>query len=159
MAKYERLGQLPSELKQRRQYRTRADPFAADWPELEQMLQAAPELEAKTLFEWLCEQRPGQYQEGQLRTLQRRVKDWRALNQEQVATLEQVHRPGEALQSDGTWLTELGVTIAGQRFKHMLIHCVLPYSNWEWGAIAQPTGCCAYRSRCWPCSGACRAAC
>lgn len=137
VAKYERLGQLPSELKQRRQYRTRADPFAADWPELEQMLQAAPELEAKTLFEWLCEQRPGQYQEGQLRTLQRRVKDWRALNQEQVATLEQVHRPGEALQSDGTWLTELGVTIAGQRFKHMLIHCVLPYSNWEWGAIAQ----------------------
>jgi hypothetical protein len=29
------------------------------------------------------------------------------------------------------------VTIGGQAFKHILIHCVLPYSNWEWGAIAQ----------------------
>ena len=75
VAKYERLGQLPSELKQPRQYRTRADPFAQDWSEVERLLQVTPELEAKTLFEWLCEQRPGQYQEGQLRTLQRRVAD------------------------------------------------------------------------------------
>jgi hypothetical protein len=137
VAKYERLGQLPSELKQPRQYRTRVDPFAEDWPEVEQMLQVTPELEAKTLFEWLCEQRPGKYQEGQLRSLQRRVADWRALNQDQVATLSQVHRPGEVMQTDGTWLTELGVTIRGQPLKHLLIHCVLPYSNWEWGAIAQ----------------------
>lgn len=137
VAKYERLGQLPSELKQPRQYRTRVDPFGEDWPEVEQMLQATPELEAKTLFAWLCEQRPGKYQEGQLRSLQRRVADWRALNQDQVATLSQVHRPGEVMQTDGTWLTELGVTIRGQPLKHLLIHCVLPYSNWEWGAIAQ----------------------
>jgi hypothetical protein len=34
------------------------------------------------LFDWLCEQQPGKYQEGQLRTLQRRVTTWRALNQE-----------------------------------------------------------------------------
>jgi hypothetical protein len=137
VAKYERLGQMPSELKQPRQYRTRADPFAEDWPEVAQMLQVTPELEAKTLFEWLCEQRPGKYQEGQLRSLQRRVADRRALNQDQVATLSQVHRPGEVMQTDGTWLTELGVTIRGQPLKHLLIHCVLPYSNWEWGAIAQ----------------------
>jgi transposase InsO family protein len=137
VAKYEWLGQLPSALKQPRQYRTRVDPFAEDWPEVEQLLEGTPELEAKTLFEWLCEQQPGKYQEGQLRTLQRRVADWRALNQEQVATLSQVHRPGEVMQTDGTWLTELDVTIRGQPLKHLLIHCVLPYSNWEWGAIAQ----------------------
>jgi hypothetical protein len=137
VAKYERLGRLPSELKEERQYRTRPDPFAEDWSELEGMLEAAPELEAKTLFEWLREEYPDKYQEGQLRTLQRRVADWRALNQEKTALLEQAHRPGEALQSDGTWLTELGVTIGGQPFKHLLIHCVLPYSNWEWGAVAQ----------------------
>lgn len=137
VAKYEQLGQLPSALKQPRTYRTRADPFAEDWPKVEQMLQMAPELEAKTLFEWLCEQHPGKYQEGQLRTLQRRVQDWRALHQSQVAILEQVHHPGEVIQTDGTWLTELGVRIAGEPFKHILIHCVLPYSNWEWGAIAQ----------------------
>ena len=137
VGKYERLGQLPSELKKPRVYRTRADPFAEDWSQVEQMLSQAPELEATTLFEWLCEQYPGRYQEGQLRTLQRRVADWRALHQEQVAILEQVHRPGEVLQTDGTWLNELGVSLAGQPFKHILIHCVLPYSNWEWGAIAQ----------------------
>jgi transposase InsO family protein len=145
VAKYEQRGQLPSELKQPRRYRTRADPFVDDWPELEKMLYAAPELEAKTLFEWLCEQRPGRYQEGQLRTLQRRVSEWRALNQSQVATLEQVHRPGEVLQTDGTWLTELQVTIAGEPFKHVLIHCVLAYSNWEWGVIAQSESLLAYQ--------------
>lgn len=144
-ARYERLGKLPGELKKPRHYRTRVDPFAEDWPQVEQMLSAAPELEAKTLFEWLSEQYPGKYQAGQLRTFQRRVADWRALNQEKIAVLEQIHQPGERLQSDGTWLTELGVTIAGEPFKHLLIHCVLPYSNWEWGVIAQSESLLAYQ--------------
>jgi hypothetical protein len=136
-ARYERLGKLPSELTQLRCYRTRRDPFTEDRSTVEQMLEDAPNLEAKALFEWLCEQRPGQYKSGQLRTFQRRVATWRALHQKQVAILEQVHRPGEAMQTDGTWLTELGVTIQGQLFKHMLIHSVLPYSNWEWGRVTQ----------------------
>ncbi|MCP4205972.1 MAG: transposase family protein [Shimia sp.] len=136
-AKYEELGQLPSELREPRTYRTRADPFTEDWPEMEEMLVGAPELEAKALFEWLCAQHPGKYQEGQLRTFQRRVGRWRVLHCNQVAVLEQVHHPGEVLQTDGTWLTELGVTIQGEPFKHLLIHCVLPYSNWEWGRVAQ----------------------
>jgi hypothetical protein len=137
VAKYERLGQLPSALRRPRTYRTRADPFAEDWPEVEAMLTAAPELEGKALFEWLCEQNPGKYQEGQLRTFQRRVARWRALHCQQIAVLDQVHHAGQTLQSDGVWLTELGVTIQGVRLKHLLIHCVLPYSNWEWGRIAQ----------------------
>ena len=137
VAKYEQAGKVPSELKKPRSYRTRQDPFERDWPEVEQMLMAAPELEATALFDWLCRQKPGKYQEGQLRTFQRRVSEWGALNLEKVAVLEQVHHPGEVLQTDGTWLTELGVTIQGEAFKHILIHCVLPYSNWEWGVIAQ----------------------
>jgi transposase InsO family protein len=136
-AKYERLGRLPSELKGPRTYRTRTDCFAEDWPAMEEMLEGAPELEAKALFEWLCEQHPGRYQEGQLRTFQRRVSCWRAQNREQTAVLPQVHRPGEVLQVDGTWLTALGVTIQGVLLKHLLIHCVLTYSNWEWGRVAQ----------------------
>jgi hypothetical protein len=67
------------------------------------------------------------------------------LNQKKVAVLEQVHHPGEVLQSDGTWLSELGITIAGEPFAHILIHCVLPYSNWEWGAIAQSESLVAYQ--------------
>jgi len=137
VAKYERLSQLPSALKEPRQYRTRADPFVEDWPVAEAMLEAAPNLEAKSLFEWLGEQHPGRYQEGQLRTFQRRVATWRALHQEQEASLAQVHHPGQVLQTDGTNLNELEVTIQGQAFPHMLIHCVLPYSNWEWGRVVQ----------------------
>jgi transposase len=137
VAKYEGLGKLPSELKQPRRYRTRPDPFVEDWPTVEKMLEEAPSLEAKALYEWLCEQHPGRYKPGQLRTFQRRVATWRALQQKQVAILEQVHHPGQVMQTDGTWLTELGVTIQGQRFKHILIHSVLPYSNWEWGRVAQ----------------------
>jgi hypothetical protein len=135
--KYERLGKLPSEMKQERSYRTRSDPFESDWDELEQMLKIAPELEAKTLFEWLCERSPGKYQEGQLRTLQRRVSNWRVLHEQQLLSLEQVHVPGEVLQTDGTWMSNLGITIQGAAFPHLLLHSVLPYSNWEWGRVVQ----------------------
>jgi hypothetical protein len=135
--KYEQLGKLPSELKKPREYRTRADPFAENWTEAEEMLKDAPELEAKTLFEWLCERHPGQYQEGQLRTFQRRVSSWRALHEDKLLSLEQVRQPGEAMQTDGTWMTKLGVTIQGEPFPHLLIHSVLPYSNWEWGRVVQ----------------------
>jgi len=137
VAKYEQAGVLPSGLKQPRTYRTHPDPFAGDWAMIEAKLADAPELEAKALFDWLCEQKPDKYREGQLRTFQRRVANWKALNVPQIATLPQVRQPGEALQTDGTWLTELGVTIQGQPFKPLLIHSVLPYSNWAWGRLAQ----------------------
>lgn len=137
VGKYEQLGQLPSQLKQLRSYRTRPDAFAEDWPAMEQMLRDAPQLEAKALFEWLMEQKPDKYQANQLRTFQRRVARWRALNEPQIATLAQIHEPGELMELDGTWLTALSVTIQGHPFKHMLIHCVLSYSNWEWGRVVQ----------------------
>ena len=112
--KYEQLGQLPSDLKEARRYRTRPDPFEKDWAEIETKLAAAPELEAKAIFEWLCEQDGIQYQEGQLRTLQRRVSNWRVLNGNPTLTLDQIHYPGEVLQSDGTCMNELEVTLQQQ---------------------------------------------
>jgi transcriptional regulator with XRE-family HTH domain len=124
--KYEKLGELPSELKKPRVYRTREDPFEEDWGQVEAMLKDAPELEAKMLFEWLSEEKPDKYQEGQLRTLQRRVSTWRALNGEELLMLEQIHIPGEVMQTDGTWMNELGISIQGQAFAHRLIHSVLP---------------------------------
>jgi len=144
--KYEGLGKLPSEMKKPRDYRTRSDPFDEDWPTVERMLKDASELEAKALFEWLCEQQPSKYQEGQLRTFQRRVRTWRVFNEEQELTLEQVRQPGEMIQTDGTWMTELGITINRQEFPHLLIHSVLPYSNWEWGRVAQSESLLAIRS-------------
>ena len=137
VAKYEKLGKAPSELKGVRSYRTREDVFEEDWSEIEEMLKNESELEAKALFEWLCETRPGKYKEGQLRTFQRKVERWRGLNQLQVASLDQVRKPGEVIQLDGTWMNELGITIRGEAFNHLFIHCVLPYSNWEWGRVVQ----------------------
>jgi hypothetical protein len=90
-----------------------------------------------SFFDWLAEKQPDKYQEGQLRALQRRVSQWRAFNQGQTATLDQVRQPGKMMQVDGTWMNELAFTIAGQSFKHMLIYCILPYSNREWGQVVQ----------------------
>jgi hypothetical protein len=100
------------------------------------MLVAAPTLEAKTVFEVLVEKYPGRYEPGQLRTLQRRLKCWRAeRGPEKDVVLAQLHRPGEAAQTDFTWATELAVTIAGEAFDHMLCVFVLPYSNWRWATV------------------------
>jgi hypothetical protein len=134
--KYVAVGKLPSELGQPRNWRTHEDAFLDHWPELEAMLTEAPALEAKTLFEVLVEKYPGRYDDGQLRTLQRRVRAWRSeRGPDKDVVLAQMHRPGEAAQTDFTWATELAVTIAGQLFVHMLCVFVLPYSNWRWASV------------------------
>ena len=76
--KYIRSGKLPSDMKKEHNWRTQKDPFEKQWAEVEQMLESAPELQAKALFEWLCDKYPGVYDAGQLRTFQRRVHLWRA---------------------------------------------------------------------------------
>jgi transposase len=122
----------------RRDWRTREDPFKADWPLVVAMLRDAPELEGKALFEWLCEQPRRVYDEGQLRTFQRRVREWRASEgPPKEVFFAQEHRPGEALQTDFTWATELGITIQAELFVHMLCHTVLPYSNWQWATVCR----------------------
>jgi hypothetical protein len=134
--KYLQAGKLPSEMKAPRDWRTRPDPFEEDWPEVEQLLRDTPGLEAKTVFELLSERHPGRYQEGQLRTLQRHIRRWRAMQgPDKDVVLAQCHRPGEAAQTDFTSAVELGVTIAGQLFLHMLCVFVLPYSNWQWATV------------------------
>lgn len=134
--KYVAEGQLPSMMKRPRDWRTREDPFEEHWPEVEARLRESPGLEAKTLFELLTEAHPGRYEPGQLRTLQRRVKLWRAAQgPEKDVVLAQRHRPGEAAQTDFTSTGELGVTIAGQVFAHLLCVLVLPFSNWQWATV------------------------
>ena len=62
-----------------RHWRTRRDPFETTWPGVVQWLEAEPQRTAKELFERLQREHPGMFVPGQLRTLQRRVKDWRRL--------------------------------------------------------------------------------
>ena len=61
----------------RRYWRTRKDPFEAVWPDVLLWLEREPDRTAKELFVRLKKDHPNAFQNGQLRTLQRRVKDWR----------------------------------------------------------------------------------
>lgn len=119
-----------------RTYRTRVDPFEAVWPEVEKMLEAAPGLEAKTIFARLQERPDSTFTDGQLRTLQRKIKRWRAEHGPQKEVMfPQVHRPGEYAQSDFTSMNDLGITIDGEPFDHLVYHFVLPFSQWETGMV------------------------
>jgi hypothetical protein len=130
--KYRRLRRLPSEVAVAHRWRTREDPFAEVWEEVRQELEVNPGLQANTLLAALQRKYPGEFQDGQVRTLQRRIKIWRALEgPAKEVFFSQVHEPGRLCQSDFTHLSELGITIAGQPFDHMVYHFVLTYSNWE----------------------------
>lgn len=134
--KYQKEGKMPSEMKKDHTWRTRQDPFEEVWEWVSGQLKLNAGLEAKTLFEVLQRQYPGKFQDGQLRTLQRRVKVWRGLEgPPKEVYFDQVHRPGERCQSDFTHMKKLGVTISGQSFSHVLYHFVLTYSNWETGTV------------------------
>ena len=130
--KYERAAKLPSQLKPPRTYRTRPNPFAADWPWVVAQLERDPALQAKTLFGLLGERQPGRYRPTQLRTFQRHVATWRLQHgPDKEVIFPQVHRPGVAAQSDFTHMTDLGVTLGGVPFPHLLFHLVFVYSNVE----------------------------
>jgi len=134
--KYRALGRFPSECRRERTWRTRPDPFTEVWEEIRELLEVNPGLQARTIFEDLQRRHPGRFADGQLRTLQRRVKTWRG--QEGPARepiFPQAHEPGARCESDFCDLSKLGVTVQGQRFGHLLYHFVLPYSNWETGTI------------------------
>ena len=134
--KYRRLGKWPSDIKVEHTWRTREDPFSDVWEAIKEKLEINPGLEAKTLFEDLQRHSPGQFADGQLRTLQRRVKIWRALEgPAREVFFPQKHHPGELCQSDFTHMGSLGVTIQGRSFDHLIYHFVLTYSNWETGTI------------------------
>jgi hypothetical protein len=134
--RYRNLERLPSELKKERLWRTREDPFGEVWGAVQKQMEESPGLEAKTLFEWLQREHPGQYSDGQIRTLQRRIKLWRVTEgPAQEVYFGQVHVPGRLCASDFTHMTELGITLAGQTFEHLVYHFVMTYSNWETGTI------------------------
>ena len=121
-----------------RAWRTRTDPLATIWKEAEPRLRAAPELEAKALFEHLLMGRPELVRVEQLRTFQRRVRQWRLEHGPAPEVIfPQNHRPGEVMQVDWTHAKELAVSIAGQPLDHLLCQAVLPYSNWQWATRCQ----------------------
>ena len=133
-------GPLPSQAKPEHRWRTRPDPFDGVWEdEIEPLLRNDPtgQLKATTIIDWLAEQHPGRFSASQLRTLQRRLQDWRALHgPDQEVYFPQVHPPGREAQFDFTHCGELKVTIAGQSYPHLLFQLILSHSGWRYAEVA-----------------------
>ena len=133
-------GELPSEKKKARErWRNRPDPFEGVWQsEVEPLLLSDPEgeLSATTILEWLSERHPGRFSRSQLRTLQRRLRDYRALHgPDREVYFQQDHPPGREVQVDFTHCGKLGVTVGGEAFRHLLFHFVLSHSGWRYAEV------------------------
>ncbi|MCP4663813.1 MAG: IS21 family transposase [bacterium] len=133
-------GPLPSGAKKKRWWRTREDPFEGVWdsdvvPLLKQDKKG--ELQAKTVMAELMVRHPSRFSGGELRTLQRRVRDWRAVHgPDKEVYFEQEHPPGREAAMDFTHGTELEVTVAGEPLKHLLFVFRLSFSGWVWVCLA-----------------------
>lgn len=133
-------GPLPSECEKDRTWRTRADPLEGVWEEtVVPLLQRDVDrvLQGPTVLELLMDRHPGQIDRRHLRTLQRRIRDWRAVHGAPKAVIfEQDHVPGREGAMDFTHASSLGVTIAGEAFDHLLFVFRLSYSGWLWCCLA-----------------------
>lgn len=128
----EQMKQLPSQ-RGPRTWRTRSDPLAEVWDaEVLPLLRSAPGLTAVTLLEELQQRHPGRYGTGLLRTLQRRIRGWRALEgAEREVFFAQEHEPGRLGLSDFTDAAELDVHVGGVALAHRLYQFALAYSGWR----------------------------
>jgi transposase InsO family protein len=133
-------GAFPSEKKERRTWRTRPDPFAAVWAgEIEPVLREDPGgiIQATTILEWLDKRHPDQFKQSQVRTLQRHLRDWRAIyGPDKEVYFPQEHPPGREAQLDFTHGEELKVTISGIPFHHLFFELVMSFSGWRFVDLA-----------------------
>lgn len=96
------------------------------------MLSAAPALMAVTVLEELQRRHPERLGESVLRTLQRRMRGWRAEHGgEREIFFAQEHPPGRLGLSDFTVADELGICIADLAFRHRLYQFAFAHSGWR----------------------------
>jgi len=126
---------LPSEKRMPRE-RRRPDPLADVFDaDVVPMLKASPGLRAVAILEELLRRHP-ELGLGIRRTLERRIRQWRALHgAEREVIFRQVHEPGRMGLSDFTDMSVLGVTVAGQPLPHRLYHFRLVFSGFEHGHV------------------------
>ena len=131
----EQARRLPSQ-KQAPRGRRRRDPLAAVWDsEVVPLLKSLPGLRPVAIFEEICRRHP-EISTGIRRTLERRIRSWRALNgPDRDVIFRQEHPPGRLGLSDFTAMGDLGVSIAGAPLDHRLYHFRLAFSGWEHGHV------------------------
>ena len=129
---------LPSQ-REARAWRTRADPLSAVWDsEVVPLLKSDGALNAVTLLEELQRRYPGNYDTTVLRTLQRRVRQWRAVfGPEREVYFAQVHPPGRLALSDFTVCDALDVIVAGVPFAHRIYQFALAHSGWRHAVVME----------------------
>ena len=112
--------------------RRRPDPLAPYWDsEIVPILKAAPGIRAIGVLAELRRRHP-ELNPNIRRTLERRIRAWRALEgPEQDVIFRQEHEPGRLGLSDFTDTSALGVTIAGATLDHRLYHFRLAFSGFE----------------------------
>ena len=122
---------LPSQKRSPRR-RRRQDPLAAVWDsEVVPLLKSVPGLRPVAIFDEIRRRHP-EIGAGVRRTLERRIRAWRALNgAEQDVIFRQEHPPGRLGLSDFTDMGDHGVSIAGVPLGHRLYHFRLAFSGWE----------------------------
>lgn len=122
---------LPSQKKKPRG-RRRPDPLADIWDsDVVPMLETTPGLRAVAIFDEVRRRHPG-ISPSIRRTLERRIRTWRALNgPEQDVIFRQTHEPGRLGLSDFTDMRSAGVSIAGDPLTHLLYHFRLVFSGFE----------------------------
>jgi len=122
---------LPSQKKAPRE-RRRADPLAAIFDaEIVPLLQSAPGIRPVAVLDEMLRRHPD-LSRNVRRTLERRIRDWRALHgKERDVLFRQVHEPGRLGLSDFTEMDSLGVTVAGVALEHRLYHFRLACSGFE----------------------------
>ncbi len=131
-SKYLKQSKLPSELVKLRSWKTHEDKLQKVWPFAEDFLEASSDIEAKALFEHLIETHPDLLEESQLRTFQRRVKQWRIKNGgNKEVYFDQTTIPGKLAQLDWLDMNKIEIKINGELFKHKFIHFTLNHSNVE----------------------------
>ncbi|MGN8021344.1 IS21 family transposase [Phyllobacterium sp. 22229] len=123
--------QLPSQGKVPRG-RRRPDPLVLIFEtEVVPLLKAAPGIRAVAVYNEMLRRHP-ELSEGIRRTLERRIRSWRAVHGEaQEVIFRQTHEPGRLGLSDFTDASGLGVTIAGRPLDHLFYHFRLVWSGFE----------------------------
>jgi hypothetical protein len=126
---------LPSRKKTPRG-RRRQDPLTAVWDsEIVPLLKGVPGLRPVAILDEIRRRHP-ELGAGIRRTLERRIRGWRALNgPDRDVIFRQKHPPGRLGLSDFTDMGDLGISIAGVPLDHRLYHFRLAFSGWEHGHV------------------------